>query len=218
MCGIVGHAVQPENFPLVDCVRTATRRLAHRGPDGEGFVDLPQICLGHRRLGVIDLAASQQPWVSSDGRYTLVFNGEIYNYLELRHDLESLGACFRSVGDTEVLMEAYRQWGDDCLSRFNGMFAFALWDKDRRRLFLARDRVGKKQLYYAALPEANGGGLAFASELSALKVFPGVGDSLNVQAVNDYFAYQFVPFDRTIFDNAHKLPPAHCLSWDRSWR
>ena len=214
MCGIVGHAVLPEHFPLADCVRTATRRLAHRGPDGEGFADLPQVCLGHRRLGVIDLTGSQQPWVSSDGRYTLVFNGEIYNYLELRHDLESLGARFRSAGDTEVLMEAYRQWGDGCLSRFNGMFAFALWDRDRRRLFLARDRVGKKPLYYAALPEAYGGGLAFASELSALTAFPGVSDSINAQAVSDYFAYQFVPFDRTIFNNAHKLPPAHCLSWE----
>lgn len=214
MCGIVGHAALHEHFPLADCVRTATRRLAHRGPDGEGFADLPHVCLGHRRLGVIDLAGSQQPWVSSDSRYTLVFNGEIYNYLELRRDLESLGARFRSEGDTEVLMEAYRQWGDGCLSRFNGMFAFALWDRDRRRLFLARDRMGKKPLYYSALSEAYGGGLAFASELSALTAFPGVSDSINAQAVSDYFAYQFVPFDRTIFNNAHKLPPSHCLSWE----
>lgn len=214
MCGIAGHSVLPEHLPLADCVRAATRRLAHRGPDGEGFSDLPQVCLGHRRLGVIDLTGSKQPWVSCDSRYTLVFNGEIYNYLELRRDLESLGAHFRSAGDTEVLMEAYRQWGEACLSRLNGMFAFAIWDRDRRRLFLARDRVGKKPLYYTELPERCGGGLAFASELSALTAFPGVGGHIAPQAVNDYFAYQYIPFDRSIFSGVHKLPPAHYLVWD----
>lgn len=214
MCGIAGHAVPAEFAPLTASVRAATRRLAHRGPDGEGFAELPQVCLGHRRLGVIDLAGSRQPWVSSDQRYTLVFNGEIYNYLELRKNLETLGVHFRSAGDTEVLMEAYRHWGEDCLSRLNGMFSFAIWDRDMRRLFLARDRVGKKPLYYAALSEKYGGGLAFASELSALAVFPGVSDTVDSQAVSDYFAYQYIPFDRTIYSAARKLPPAHSLTWE----
>lgn len=214
MCGIAGHVVPPQSVPLVAIVRTATGRLAHRGPDGEGFVELPQACLGHRRLGVIDLVGSPQPWVSSDGRYALVFNGEIYNYLELRRDLEARGVHFRSAGDTEVLMEAYRYWGEACLSRFNGMFAFALWDQHARRLFLARDRLGKKPLYYAALPKSHGGGLAFASELSALAIFPGIRDGIDSQALNDYFAYQCIPFDRTIFSTARKLPPAHSLTWE----
>lgn len=214
MCGIAGHAVPPEFLPLAASVRAATRRLAHRGPDGEGFAELPQVCLGHRRLGVIDLAGSNQPWVSSDRRYTMVFNGEIYNYLELRKPLEALGVHFRSAGDTEVLMESYRHWGEGCLTKLNGMFSFAIWDRDLRRLFLARDRVGKKPLYYTALPEKHGGGLAFASELSALAVFPGVGDAVDSQAVSDYFAYQYIPFDRTIFSGAHKLPPGHSLTWE----
>lgn len=214
MCGIAGHVVPPGLVPLLACVRAATGRLAHRGPDGEGLAELPQACLGHRRLGVIDLAGSPQPWISDDKRYILVFNGEIYNYLELRRDLESHGARFRSTGDTEVLLEAYRQWGEECLSRLNGMFAFAVWDEREHRLFLARDRVGKKPLYYAAIPKGYGGGLAFASELSALAVFPGIRDSIDAQAVNDYFAYQYIPFDRTIFSAARKLPPGHSLTWE----
>lgn len=225
MCGIAGHVTLPELRPLTECVRAATRRLSHRGPDGEGFVELPQICLGHRRLSVIDLAGSQQPWASYDDRYALVFNGEIYNYVELRKDLESRGIAFRSNGDTEVLMESYRHWGAHCLSRLNGMFAFAVWDREERQLFLARDRLGKKPLYYSALPENLGGGLAFASELSALTAFPGVSDTISSQAVSDYFAYQYVPFDRTIFSRAQKLPPAYCMHWvagqitlERYWR
>lgn len=213
MCGFAGHIVSPDLIPHTASVRAATRRLEHRGPDGEGYADLPQVCLGHRRLGVIDLAGSLQPWVSNDQRYTLVFNGEIYNYIELRKILEALGTHFRSAGDTEVLMEAYRHWGADCLSRLNGMFSFAIWDRDVRRLFIARDRVGKKPLYYAALPGKFGGGLAFASELSALAVFPGVGDAIDSQAVSDFFAYQYIPFDRTIYSGVHKLPPAHYLIW-----
>lgn len=214
MCGIAGHVVPPEFLPLTASVRAATRRLAHRGPDGEGFADSPQACLGHRRLGVIDLAGSIQPWVSSDQRYALVFNGEIYNYLELRKTLESLGISFRSAGDTEVLLESFRCWGESCLNKLNGMFSFAIWDRDLRRLFLARDRLGKKPLYYAELPERCGGGLAFASELSALAVFPGVGDTIDAQAVSDYFAYQYIPFERTIFSGAHKLLPGHSLTWE----
>lgn len=214
MCGIAGHVVPPGFIPLASIVRAATRRMTHRGPDGEGFVELEQVCLGHRRLGVIDLAGSQQPWVSSDHRYTLVFNGEIYNYLELKKALESFGVQFRSAGDTEVLLESYRHWGEACLAKLNGMFSFAIWDQDRRRLFLARDRLGKKPLYYAPLSRMYGGGLAFASELSALAEFPGVGNAIDSQAVSDFFAYQYIPFDRTIFCKAHKLPPAHYLSWE----
>jgi len=213
MCGIAGHVALPGNSPLIDAVTRATQALAHRGPNGEGVVVAGSACFGHRRLSVIDIAGSAQPWVFATGRWMLVFNGEIYNYLELREELIGLGHTFRSHGDTEVLLTAYVQWGAECLSRLNGMFAFAIWDRELCQLFVARDRLGKKPLYYAELPARSGGGIAFASELGPLTGFPDIAREIDPQAIADYLAYQCIPFERTIHPGARKLAPAHYLIW-----
>jgi asparagine synthase (glutamine-hydrolysing) len=209
MCGIVGHVVPPGARPNVEAVRVATEALRHRGPDGDGIVEYSRVCFGHRRLGVIDPVASLQPWRSDDGRYVMVFNGEIYNYLELRRDLEGAGCRFRSHGDTEVLLNMYLRDGSACLDKLNGMFAFAVWDDREQRLFLARDRIGKKPLYYALTDS----GLAFASELSALRAFPGIDWSLDLNAVHDFFAYQYIGGEQTVHRGVHKLLPGHCLQY-----
>lgn len=213
MCGIAGHVALPGNNPLVNAVTHATQALAHRGPNGEGILVAGDACFGHRRLSVIDIMGSAQPWVFGNGRWMLIFNGEIYNYLELRKELIGRGHTFRSQGDTEVLLTAYVEWGADCLSRLNGMFAFAIWDRESSELFIARDRLGKKPLYYAELPANAGGGIAFASELGALTVFPDIANHIDSQALADYLAYQCVPFERTIHPDARKLAPAHYLVW-----
>jgi asparagine synthase (glutamine-hydrolysing) len=207
MCGIVGHVVPTGEVPNIAAVIAATRRLEHRGPDGEGIAKYDTACFGHRRLGIIDLAESNQPWLSDDKRYTLVFNGEIYNYLELRKDLERLGYRFRSNGDTEVLLNSYIHYGEGCLNKFNGMFAFAIWDDHEKKLFLARDRLGKKPLYYAPI-EA---GISFASEISALLTFKGIDTSLDLESVHDYFAYQFIGGSQSIYRYIRKLLPGHYL-------
>lgn len=213
MCGIAGHVAVPGHNPLVAAVTLATQTLAHRGPNGEGILVAGSACFGHRRLSVIDIKGSAQPWVFGNGRWMLVFNGEIYNYLELREELIGLGHTFRSQGDTEVLLTAYVEWGAECLQRFNGMFAFAIWDRKSCELFIARDRLGKKPLYYAELPANRGGGIAFASELSALGVFPDIANDIDPQALADFLAYQCIPFERTIHPRAYKLAPAHYLTW-----
>ena len=164
MCGIAGifHCgmIKPVDPTRVERM---TQALAHRGPDGSGVWTAAGVGLGHRRLSIIDLAGSPQPMHSVDGRAVLVFNGEIYNYRELRRELAGLGAQFRTDGDSEVILAAWQQWGADCLHRFNGMFAFAIYDRERRELFLARDRLGVKPLHYAE----HDGRLYFASEIKA---------------------------------------------------
>jgi asparagine synthase (glutamine-hydrolysing) len=207
MCGIVGHITLNGIPPNREGVQNATERLRHRGPDDSGLKLYSTACFGHRRLSIIDLAHSLQPFYSKDERYCLVFNGEIYNYLELRQELEGYGHRFVTDGDTEVLLRAYIQYGTRCVTRFNGMFAFAIWDEHERTLFLARDRLGKKPLYYAEDAE----GLVFASELDALRHFPQIDLSLDLQAVHDYFAYQFIPSPRSIYQGIRKLAPAHYL-------
>ena len=207
MCGIAGHATRHGVTPDRSAVALATQALAHRGPDGYGIADFDQVSLGHRRLGIIDLTGSSQPWTSDDGRYTLAFNGEIYNYLELRGELQRLGYRFRSSGDTEVLLACFMREGTRCLNRLNGMFAFAVWDEQERQLTLARDRVGKKPLYFGDC----GGGIAFASELHALTCFPGLADAVDPAAINDFFSYQYIPFERSIYRSIRKLLPAHVL-------
>lgn len=209
MCGIVGHVCTVPDRVDPQAVRQATRKLAHRGPDGEGLLDLPCVSLGHRRLSILDLSGSRQPWSSDCGRYHMVFNGEIYNYLELKNVLIKDGFSFKSHGDTEVLMEMYRRYGAACLDWLNGMFAFAVWDNELRRLFIARDRIGKKPLYYAQGHEQ----LVFASELSALLSFRFLSQEIDPVAVNDFFAHQFIGENRTIFKQVHKLPPAHYIIW-----
>ncbi len=187
-----------------------TATLAHRGPDGDGYFSTPEASLGHRRLAIIDLRGGAQPITTPDGRFTLIFNGEIYNFRALRSELESLGEQFRTQSDTEVLLHAFARWGRDALDRLRGMFAFAVWDRDRRALFLARDRLGLKPLYYSTGPR---GQLLFASEIAALLEHPEISRRLDAQAVDDYLAYLYIPAPRTIFAAIRELPPAHWLEW-----
>jgi asparagine synthase (glutamine-hydrolysing) len=204
ICGIVDFHRPPEHPD----VERMSARLAHRGPDGEAaFCDGPA-ALGFRRLAIIDLTeAAMQPVVSADGRLRLLHNGEIYNYRELRAELEACGHTFRSAGDAEVALAAYVEWGEACLERFNGMWAIAVWDRDRRRLFCARDRFGVKPFYYRLEHRR----FAFASEPAAL---PGPF-SANPRAVREYLAQGYLDHeDETFFAGVRRLPPGHALTFD----
>ncbi|MBC2669594.1 XrtA/PEP-CTERM system amidotransferase [Novosphingobium piscinae] len=209
MCGIAGlfhlHTPKPVDPARIEAMCTA---MVHRGPDGGGVWVGPGVGLGHRRLSIIDVAGSPQPMASPDGRAVLVFNGEIYNYRELRAELRALGATFRTDGDSEVILAAWQQWGEGCLARLHGMFAFALYDLAERTLFLARDRLGVKPLYYAPLSD---GSLAFASELKGLLAHPLLRREIDPQAVEDYLAWGYVPDHRCILSGVHKLPAGHAL-------
>lgn len=182
--------------------------MAHRGPDGQGTWTAPGIGLGHVRLSIIDLAGSPQPMASSDGQAMLVFNGEIYNYRELRAELKAEGFAFHTDGDSEVILAAWLRWGPDCLSRLNGMFAFALYDLRARTLFLARDRLGVKPLFHARLSD---GSLAFASELKGLLAHPLLRREIDPLAIEDYLAWGYVPDHRSILAGVHKLAAGHSL-------
>ncbi|WEK46899.1 MAG: amidotransferase 1, exosortase A system-associated [Candidatus Andeanibacterium colombiense] len=211
MCGIAGifHCSTPKP---VDAARVErmTEALAHRGPDGSGVWTAPGVGLGHRRLSIIDVAGSPQPMHSSDGRAAIVFNGEIYNYRELRRELRrelaAMGAKFRTDGDTEVILAAWQKWGPDCLSRLHGMFAFALYDLADRTLFIARDRFGVKPLFMAHLSD---GSLAFASELKGLLAHPLLRREADPLAIEDYLAWGYVPDHRSILKGVEKLPAGH---------
>jgi asparagine synthase (glutamine-hydrolysing) len=209
MCGIAGifHLSTPKP---VDPARIGKMcaAMAHRGPDGQGVWTAPGVGLGHLRLSIIDLAGSPQPMASSDGRAMLVFNGEIYNYRELREELRGLGATFHTDGDSEVILAAWQRWGPDCLPRLHGMFAFAIYDLGERTLFLARDRLGVKPLFYAPLSD---GSLAFASELKGLIAHPLLRREIDPLAVEDYLAWGYVPDHRSILNGVHKLPAGHSL-------
>ncbi|WP_421991577.1 XrtA/PEP-CTERM system amidotransferase [Qipengyuania sp.] len=212
MCGIAGifhyETVKPVDPRRVERM---TEALAHRGPDGSGVWTAPGVGLGHRRLSVIDLQGSPQPMHSADGRAVIVFNGEIYNYRELRRELEQGGAQLRTDGDTETILAAWQKWGPDCLSRLDGMFAFALYDLDRRQLFLARDRLGVKPLYLARL---EGGAFAFASELKGLLAHPLMRRHIDPLAIEDYMTWGYVPDHRAILKGVEKLPAGHFLLLD----
>ncbi len=210
MCGIVGLMdLSGRSVISHDLISRMNESQHHRGPD-EGDVHLePGIGLGHRRLSIIDLSTGQQPLFNEDGSVVVIFNGEIYNYQELIPELVQAGHRFRTKSDTEVIVHAWEQWGEDCVTRFRGMFAFALWDRNRETLFLARDRLGVKPLHYAVLP---GGLLAFGSELKSLAVHPAFRRDLDPFAIEEYFALGYIPEPRTIYAGAHKLPPAHTLT------
>jgi asparagine synthase (glutamine-hydrolysing) len=213
MCGFVG-IFDPlgRREPARDLVRRMTAALAHRGPDGDGFHFEAGLALGHRRLAIIDLPGGKQPIYNEDGSIAVVYNGEIYNYRELRRELSDLGHRFATASDTEVIVHAWEEWGEDCLNRFAGMFAFALWDREKETLLLARDRLGKKPLYYAVLDD---GWLIFASELKSLLLHPGFRRAVEPTAVENYFTYGYVPDPQTIFKTAFKLEPASLLTWRR---
>jgi len=221
MCGICGavwtstkNAVEPA---VLDRATDAMRR---RGPDARGVVRIPLepgrpveekgVAFGHRRLAIIDLTdAGRQPFANDDRSIWLTFNGEIYNYIEIRNELKRRGRKFRTETDVEVLLRAYEEFGVDCLPKLNGMFAFAIWDSRKKRLLIARDRIGKKPLFYRVEAER----LLFASELKALTLFPDVPNELDLTALRQYLTYQYVPYLRTIYRGIAKLPPASFLIW-----
>ncbi|WP_447968600.1 asparagine synthase (glutamine-hydrolyzing) [Nitrospira sp. M1] len=209
MCGIVGRFNFHSHGPVpADLIKRMAKLLVHRGPDGEGVYTDGSVGFGHRRLSVIDLTqAGHQPMISADERLCLTFNGEIYNFRELRKALEGRGHQFRSQSDTEVVLVAYREYGVKCVEHLRGMFAFAIWDRQARRLMIARDRVGKKPLYYYLDKD----GIAFASEPKAFLADPGFKSAPAFDAISHYLTYQYVPSPWSAFQGVHKLPPGHML-------
>jgi len=216
MCGIAG-LIDPTGASLDPAwISNMTAALAPRGPDGEGIWRAPGVALGHRRLAVIDLSdAAAQPMGNEDGTVQVVFNGEIYNFADLRADLQARGHVFRSQGDTEVLVHGYEQWGDEVVARIDGMFAFALWDARNRRLLAARDRMGKKPIYFASIARAGAPPLfAFASELKALLRVPGFDRGIDHEALCRYLVHEYVPAPHTIFRGARKLGAGQRLCFE----
>jgi asparagine synthase (glutamine-hydrolysing) len=210
MCGIAGLLTSVPDAGT-DRVRAMIDAQQHRGPDAEGIWSDGICALGHRRLAILDLSdAGRQPLGNEDGTIWITFNGEIYNFQELRRELEGLGHQFRTRTDTEVIVHAYEQWGTGCVSRLRGMFAFGIWDQRRRRLFLARDRVGKKPLFYAQQRDR----FLFASELQGLLADPDVPREVDLAAIDAYLSWGYVPAPETAFRGIAKLPPAHWLTLD----
>ncbi|MDZ4308054.1 XrtA/PEP-CTERM system amidotransferase [Allopontixanthobacter sp.] len=207
MCGIAGifHLETPKPVDPARVERMC-EALVHRGPDGSGVWAAPGVGLGHRRLSIIDLEGSPQPMHSADGRAVIVFNGEIYNFGELRRELAAMGAQFNTEGDTEVILAAWQKWGVKCLDRLHGMFTFALYDRETRELFLARDRLGVKPLFTARLSD---GSIAFASELKGLLAHPLLRREADPLAVEDYLAWGYVPDHRSFLRGVEKLPAGH---------
>jgi len=209
MCGIAGRFNFDPLRPVSrDVLEAMTDAVTHRGPDASGYHLAPGIGLGHRRLSIIDLSTGDQPLANEDGTVWTVFNGEIYNFAEVRSELVALGHRFRTGSDTEVIVHGYEQWGERCVERFRGMFAFAVWDARARRLLLARDRVGVKPLYYAELP---GRGVVFGSELKSLLEDPDVPREWRPDAIDAFLTLLYIPAPATIYKGIHKLEPGHVL-------
>ncbi len=185
-----------------------TSVIKHRGPDGEGLFIDGEVGLGHRRLSIIDVEGGAQPIGNEDGSLQIIFNGEIYNFVELRKELEAAGHKFKTRSDTEVIVHAYEQWGGKCVRHFNGMFSFALWDLNKRELFLARDHLGIKPLYYVDL----GNRILFASEIKALLQDQGSPRDVDIEALAELFTFRYVPSPKTLFKGISKLPPGHCMT------
>jgi asparagine synthase (glutamine-hydrolysing) len=213
MCGISG-ILHLGSEVLIEraLIERVNDTLGHRGPDEAGIHIEPGVALGHRRLSIIDIATGQQPLFNEDGSVAVVFNGEIYNFRELAAELQAAGHRFRTHSDTEVIVHAWEQWGEACVERFRGMFGFAVWDRNKRQLFLARDRLGIKPIYYTLLSD---GQFVFASELKALLAHPGLTRDLDPLAVEDYFAFGYVPEPRSILRGVYKLEMAHTLLLDQ---
>ncbi|MGF1606911.1 MAG: XrtA/PEP-CTERM system amidotransferase [Rhodothalassiaceae bacterium] len=213
MCGIAGmfdlRDARPVDRPALEAM---THALSHRGPDDSGFFVDAGVGLGHRRLSIIDLAGGHQPMFNEDGSVAVIFNGEIYNFQALAEELSARGHRFTTRCDTEVIAHAWEEWGEACVNQFRGMFAFAVFDRTQRTLFLARDRLGIKPLYYAELPD---GRVLFGSELKALLAWPGLDRRIDPHAVEDYFALGYVPDPRSIYAGIAKLAPGHSLTLRR---
>jgi asparagine synthase (glutamine-hydrolysing) len=206
MCGIFGIASDSvKGFPL----RQATDTLIHRGPDEGGIYCDDHVGLGHRRLSIIDLSSGQQPMFNEDRTQCIIFNGEIYNFLELRDELLSKGHIFATKSDTETILHAYEEWGENSVERLRGMFAFAIWDIRKRTLFLARDRFGIKPLFYAS----RNGHMYFASEMKAILASQEIASDIDETALACYFTLSYVPAPLTIFKGIRKLLPGHTLTW-----
>ncbi len=213
MCGIVGIFDSLSTRPIDGALLgRMNESQIHRGPDAGGLHVEPGLGLGHRRLSIIDLAGGRQPMHSADGNAVLTYNGEIYNFRQLRKELEPLGHAFHTTSDTEVLLAAWQAWGEACVERLRGMFAFAVWDRPRQTLFLARDRLGIKPLYYALLPD---GQVLFGSELKALRCHPQCPAEIDPTAVEDYFGFGYIPEPKSIFRHVFKLEPGHTLALTR---
>ena len=219
MCGICG-LIYLDGRPIPESlVKSLADTLRHRGPDEEGYYlnpralgqgeTGPSVALGHRRLSIIDLSSGKQPLANEDKTVWIVFNGEIYNFQDLREELQKRGHKFRTRSDTETIVHAYEEWREDCVERLRGMFAFAIWDEQRKRLFLARDRLGIKPLYYYLDP----GKFLFASEIKAILAEGNVPREINLEALADYLSLLYVPAPKSMFRNIFKLPPGHTLSF-----
>jgi asparagine synthase (glutamine-hydrolysing) len=216
ICGWVGTDARPEDVEAGPAMRET---LVHRGPDGAGELEIASVppavpmrgWLGHRRLRVIDLSeAAHQPMSSRDGTVVLTYNGEVYNFRELRRTLEAEGHTFTSTGDTEVVLHAYEAWGADCLERIDGMFALAIWDARLGRLLLARDRTGKKPLFYSEF----GGRITFGSEIKAVLAVPWVRRRADPKRLAQFLTYGYAPHPHTMFDGIRQVPPASMLLYD----
>ncbi len=208
MCGIAGN-YEWKQSPDSTLVEKMTTKIQHRGPDGAGIESFGPVCFGHRRLAIIDLTENgKQPMFDHKKNFCVTFNGEIYNYIELKEELKQLGCHFHSDSDTEVILESYRMWGIDCLEKFNGMFAFALWDSLKNQMILARDRTGKKPLYFSRTPS---GGMIFASEIKSLLESKLVSRKLNLNALSDFLRLNYVLGNHSIFEGIEKLRPGHYL-------
>jgi asparagine synthase (glutamine-hydrolysing) len=216
MCGILGFInTDPTRLADEPIARAMAGAIAHRGPDDEGFYFKENVAMGMRRLSIIDLATGHQPISNEDGSVWVVFNGEIYNFPDLRRMLLSRGHRFSTQSDTEVIVHLYEDHGDDLVDHLNGMFAFALWDERRRRLLVARDRAGEKPLYFTRTASA----FIFSSELKSLVVHPEVERRVNLLALRKYLQYEFVPSPHTMIEGVHKLRPAHRLIFEKGeWR
>ena len=208
MCGIVGSACAPRESR--EWISNATLALKHRGPDDNGWVQIDDISLGMTRLAIVDLEGGVQPFISLDNRYSLVFNGQIYNFRKLRTQLENLGYKFRSASDTEVILHAYIQYREQVVEHLEGMFAFAIWDSLEKTLFIARDKFGEKPLSFAHLPN---GGIVFSSEIKALLSHPDVSKNPDIDSIQLMLNFGYVPSPRSAFEDIKKLPPAHFLIW-----
>lgn len=210
MCGIAGFLTTAPSTHATAVLERMTSAIQHRGPDEYGYYSNgSSVFLGHRRLSIVDLATGQQPMTNEDGQLQLVYNGEIFNHASLRPELERAGHIYKTRSDTEMILHAYEQYGTACVERFRGMYAFALWDSSARRLFCARDRLGKKPFYYFW----DGQLFAFASEIKALLEHPGITAAVEEELLPEYLAFGYVSEERTLFRGIRQLPPGHTLVW-----